>query len=199
MESTSVILGLNSLPVVKHKSMAMSVTFGTGNRTGYFEESLEKYLEIPSDNISFDLKPWMKAHEVCAATINEIQKDSFDFARINFANGDMVGHTGDLNASVCAVSTVDLMIGRLIKAAQRSNLTLMVTADHGNCEEMFLEGTEAKTSHTLSPVPFYLYNPKEDFSKLPKKATDTSLTNVANTVLKIMGLETRDIYHESLV
>ena len=112
-------LGLKQFACSETQKYGHVSYFWNGNRTGYFDKSLEKYLEIPSDNISFNLKPWMKAHEICTTTINEIQKDSFDFARINFANGDMVGHTGDLNASVCAVSTVDLMIGRLIKAAQR--------------------------------------------------------------------------------
>lgn len=183
--------------------------FWNGNRSGYFDEALEHYQEIPSDNISFDQKPWMKAHEICEATICEMKKNSFDFGRINFANGDMVGHTGSLAASVCAVSTVDLMIGRLIEAATKTNTTLVVTADHGNCEEMFQNNhhkvfdirnpPEPKTSHTLCPVPFYVFDPKINTKEFKTLAKDPSLANIANTLINLMGLEPNKNYLDSIL
>ena len=111
--------------------------FWNGNRSGKFSETLEEYLEIPSDNISFDEKPWMKSYEITEQTIDRMKKGSFDFARINYPNGDMVGHTGNLEASIVAVETVDLCIGKLIKAANETDTILLITADHGNADEMF--------------------------------------------------------------
>jgi 2,3-bisphosphoglycerate-independent phosphoglycerate mutase len=187
--------------------------FWNGNRSGYFDKSLEEYLEIPSDeDTNFNQKPWMKAYEITAATIERMYAGHFDFGRINFANGDMVGHTGDLEASVVAVSTIDLMLNRLIRAADKTKTILLVTADHGNCEEMFeaqptgcndWEAIDAKitpkTSHTLSPVPFYLYDP-EGISKYHiRQGSQFTLANIANTVLCLLGLPPCDRYQPGMI
>ncbi|MEZ4741032.1 MAG: 2,3-bisphosphoglycerate-independent phosphoglycerate mutase [Bdellovibrionota bacterium] len=190
--------------------------FWNGNRSGMFDPESEKYLEIPSDNLSFNLKPWMKAYEIVEATVKELCSDKFEFGRINFPNGDMVGHTGDLEATIVAVATVDLMIGRLIRAANDTDTILVITADHGNAEQM-LEGEEekfpnwlsidskdrpkARTSHTLSEVPFYIYDPKQRHKENVKlrKSGEGSLANFANTALELMGLETSDRFYPSLL
>ena len=187
--------------------------FWNGNRSGYLDRSLEEYLEIPSDTgISFEQKPWMKAEEITAATVERMRRGSFDFGRINFANGDMVGHTGDLEASVVAVATVDLMLRKLITAADDTNTILLVTADHGNCEEMFekppkdgadWEAIDArltpKTSHTLSPVPLYLYDPAGESRYHIRPGSVFTLANIANTVIRLLGLEPREIYQPSII
>jgi 2,3-bisphosphoglycerate-independent phosphoglycerate mutase len=188
--------------------------FWNGNRSGYIDASLEEYHEIPSDQgIGFEQRPWMKASEIAEATIQRMLADRFDFGRINFANGDMVGHSGDLEASVIAVQTIDLMLRQLIQAADRSNTILLVTADHGNCDEMFegkQEGWEdwesiqsrlsPKTAHTLSPVPFYLYDPANQ-SAVYRIRPDTmfTLANLANTILNLMGFASRDLYQPSII
>ena len=178
--------------------------FWNGNRSGYFDRKIEEYVEIPSDNIRFELKPWMKAAEICDETVSRMLSGAFDFGRINFANGDMVGHTGDFDAAVEAVATVDLMLGRLIDAAKKSGVILLITADHGNADEMFdaappKDGSDPypylpistrprpKTSHTLSAVPLFAFDPKG----LVKMRTDIAkpgLANLANTTLSLMGL-----------
>jgi 2,3-bisphosphoglycerate-independent phosphoglycerate mutase len=187
--------------------------FWNGNRSGYIDRSLEEYVEIPSDEgITFDQRPWMKAWDITAATIQRMRADSFDFGRINFANGDMVGHTGDLEASVLAVQTIDWMLRKLVEAANKSNTILLVTADHGNCDEMFegkQEGWEQweslhvnltpKTSHTLSPVPFYLYDPAGSDAYHLRQGTSFTLANVANTALQLMGLAPRELYYPSIL
>ena len=190
--------------------------FWNGNRSGYFDKSREEYLEIPSDrDITFDLKPWMKAYEITEETIRRMKSGSFDFGRINFANGDMVGHTGNYEAAVIAVETVDLMIGRLITAAQETNTILMITADHGNADEMFdakakdypewktlplSQRPTPKTAHTINPVPFALFDPTRAKPwQLNTAVKDGCLGNIANTVLTLLGMSERDIYLPSLV
>ena len=176
--------------------------FWNGNQSGYLDPDLEEYVEIPSHHsMYFDDKPWMKAAEIAAATITRIDDNSFDCGRINFANGDMVGHTGNFQASVLAVSVVDLMIGRILKACQQHKVKLIVTADHGNCDEMYADAKKTpKTSHTINPVPFYFYDPQR-----PKHAykiadrQDFALANIANTVLTAMRLPVCENYCPSIV
>ena len=188
--------------------------FWNGNRSGYFDKKIEEYLEIPSDNLPFDQTPWMKAWEITQATIDRMRKDSFDFGRINFANGDMVGHTGNLEASVIAVSTVDTMLGYLIRACEETQTVLMVTADHGNCDQMF-EGREedfplwetdlslrptARTSHTLSEVPLYIFDPCGINTGLALRAEGQgTLAGIANTSLDLMGLGVNKQFEPSLL
>ena len=187
--------------------------FWNGNRSGYVDRTLEEYLEIPSDaGISFDQRPWMKAAEITDATVARMRSGSFDVGRINLANGDMVGHTGDLPATVVAVSTLDVMLGRLIRAADASNTVLLITADHGNCDEMFdVEPSQAadwqaldaalppKTSHSLSPVPFYLYDPAGGDHYRLRQGQVHTLANVANTVIQLLGLEPYERYEPGLI
>lgn len=184
--------------------------FFNGNRSGYFNASLEEYVEVPSDNLVFNLKPWMKAHEITEVTLDRMERGTFDFGRINYPNGDMVGHTGDLDAAILAVETVDRMLERLIVMARKTGTILLITADHGNCEEMYLSATEkaearsvlwgkspaSKTSHTLSAVPFYLYDPKNRVYPL---RTDGGLSAIANTVLQLLGLPVQARYDASLI
>lgn len=185
--------------------------FWNGNRSGFFDKKLEEYVEIPSDRIAFQLKPWMKAHEITDATIEHMHSGSFDFGRINYANGDMVGHTGDLEAAIVAVATVDMMIKRLILAAQKTGTILLVTADHGNCDEMFESGShamdeypglwqrpKAKTSHTLAQVPCYIYDPLGTTGSLVSPG-EAGLANIANTVLELLGMKPRSHYERSLL
>ena len=187
--------------------------FWNGNRSGYVDRTLEEYLEIPSDaGISFDQRPWMKAAEITDATVARMRSGSFDVGRINLANGDMVGHTGDLPATVVAVSTLDVMLGRLIRAAEASDTVLLITADHGNCDEMLdvkpdqapdWEALDAalppKTSHSLSPVPFYLYDPAGVNHYRRRQGQVHTLANIANTVIQLMGLEPCERYEPGLI
>lgn len=187
--------------------------FWNGNRSGYVNRSLEEYLEIPSDEgIGFNQRPWMKAAEIIDATVARMHDGNFDVGRINLANGDMVGHTGDLPATVVAVSTLDIMLGRLIRAADVTGTILLITADHGNCDEMLdaepVEGTcwqsldtaiPPKTSHSLSPVPFYLYDPGGTDRYRLQQGRTLTLANIANTVIELMGLEPSERYEPGII
>src|SRR5690606_8694025 len=111
--------------------------FYNGNRSGKIDASLETYLEIPSDRVSFELRPWMKAAEITDAAVTAIESGDFDFVRLNYANGDMVGHTGDLEATRIAMEVVDRQLARLEDAVKKTGGVLLVTADHGNADEMY--------------------------------------------------------------
>src|SRR5262245_19979690 len=140
--------------------------FWNGNRSGMFDSATETYREIRSDVIPFEQRPWMKAAEITDALIAELRTGKHRFARVNYANGDMVGHTGSFDATVIAVETVDLQLARLVPVIEELQGILVVTADHGNADEMFQRDKSGKiarnkktgqpvvkTSHTLNPVP----------------------------------------------
>ena len=176
--------------------------FWNGNRSGYIDEKLETYIEIPSDNIEFDRKPAMKAREITAETIELLRSGHYRFGRINFANGDMVGHTGNLQAAIEAVETVDRCTGELIEVVQALDGIVIFTADHGNAEQMFTEknGVRAPvTSHTLNPVPFVIVDPANDGDYVMAEIGQPGLANVAATVLNLLGYRAPPDYEPSLV
>jgi 2,3-bisphosphoglycerate-independent phosphoglycerate mutase len=185
--------------------------FWNGNRSGYIDERWERYVEIPSDRLPFEERPWMKAAEITDALLAELATGSYRHARVNYANGDMVGHTGHFDASVVAVEAVDLQIGRLLRATAAMGGALVVTADHGNADEMFdldpstgqpkrdAEGRAVvKTSHSLNRVPFHVYAPGSGLG-LAGDVREPGLANLAATVLQLMGWKAPDDYAASLL
>lgn len=176
--------------------------FWNGNRSGYLNRDLETYVEIPSDKIVFDKAPKMKALEITEETIRLLQSGKFRFGRVNFANGDMVGHTGTFEAAVTAVETVDTCVGKLLSEVEKLEGIAIVTADHGNADEMFTvkNGVKSvKTAHTLNPVPFVIcdfgYKGEYNMTHIP----DAGLTNIAATVLNLLGYEKVADYDDSLI
>lgn len=176
--------------------------FWNGNRSGYIDENLETYIEIPSDQIPFDQKPKMKALEITDKTIELLEKNEFQFGRLNFANGDMVGHTGIMDAAVEAVETVDTCVGRLIEVVDRLGGITIVTADHGNSDEMWTEKKgvrSAKTAHTLNPVPFIIIDKAWKGEYHINSEVKGGLANVAATILNLLGYEKVEDYEPSLI
>jgi 2,3-bisphosphoglycerate-independent phosphoglycerate mutase len=184
--------------------------FWNGNRTGFFDEQYESYIEIPSDTLPFEERPWMKCAEITDRLLAELETGRFRHARLNYANGDMVGHTGDREASIIAVEAVDVQLGRILRAVTRMKGALIVTADHGNCDEMYEldkqgaakcddEGNpRAKTSHSLNRVPFHLYAPGAKL-RFDPEVEGAGLANLAGTLLQLMGYETPEGYERSLL
>jgi len=173
--------------------------FWNGNKSEKFSEALETWHEIPSDRVSFDERPWMKAAETTDDVIKAIKSGKYGFIRANLPNGDMVGHTGNYQAVEIAVATVDLCLGRLINAARELNVTLVISADHGNSDDMFAEkngNRDIKTAHTLNPVPFIIFNTERDIAF---KEGDFGLANVAATVVELMGIKPATIWEESML
>ena len=194
----------------KLKTFAVSETqkfghvtfFWNGNRSGRFDERLETWVEIPSDNIEFNRAPAMKAAEITDATIELIRSGQYRFGRINFANGDMVGHSGDIEATVRAVEAVDECIGRLLEAVSECKGTVIVTADHGNADEMFVEKDGkrvVRTAHSLNPVPFAIIDPDDDRAFDMAGVDNPGLANVAATVFNLLGYRAPEDYLPSLI
>ncbi len=164
--------------------------FWNGNNSQKFSEELEDWVEIKSDVVPFEQRPWMKSAEITDTLVEAIESGKYDFLRTNFPNGDMVGHTGNYEATIIGVEAVDLCLERIMKAVKKVNGILIVTADHGNADEMYekpkKEGDKpkAKTSHTLNKVPFIIYNKDVEIAE-----GDFGLANVASTVAKLLELE----------
>lgn len=176
--------------------------FWNGNKSGYVDEKLEKYIEIPSDKIQFDQAPKMKAEEITDKVIELLQSGQYQFGRLNFANGDMVGHTGKESAIIEAIETVDQCVARLNDVVTALGGIMIVTADHGNAEEMFTEKKGKKsvsTAHSLNPVPFAIvdagYQGEYHMANLEQKG----LSNVAATVLNLLGFEKPENFDPSLI
>ncbi len=174
--------------------------FWNGNRSEKFSEKLEIFEEVPSDRVSFDERPWMKAAEVTDKLIDAIKSGKYDFLRANYPNGDMVGHTGSFAATKIAVEALDLCLARVIKAADETEAILVITADHGNADEMYEKakgGTaKAKTSHTLNPVPFIIY---DKVQRHEFKSGSFGLANIASTITTLLGIDHPDGWEDSII
>ena len=185
--------------------------FWNGNRSGKFAG--EVWQEVPGDVIPFEQRPWMKSAEIADAMLAAIERGKYDLLRCNFANGDMVGHTGNFRAATLAIEAVDLALSRLLPAIDAAGGVALITADHGNADEMFeldkknrapklnADGSaKAKTSHTLNPVPLILYGGGKLGLKNPSEfANPPSLANLAATIAELLGLEKHESWRESLL
>lgn len=184
--------------------------FWNGNRSKAFDG--EAWKEVPSDVIPFEQRPWMKSAEVADEIITALRSGEFNFIRCNFANGDMVGHTGDFTAATLAIEAVDLALGRILKVLKEIGGIALITADHGNADEMFetdkksgqvLVEKKAKTSHTLNPVPLILYdtitNGKIQFKNPQEFSTTPGLSNLAATTANLLGFEKHQCWDDSLI
>ena len=176
--------------------------FWNGNRSGYINDKLEYFMEIPSDKIQFDKAPKMKAFEIAEEAEKLLATSKYRWGRVNFANGDMVGHTGIVDATVTAVETVDTCVGRLLKVVDDMKGLAIITADHGNADEMFtVKGGKksVKTAHTLNPVPFIIYDPQYNGEYEMAQVSNAGLSNIAATLLNLLGYEKPDEFDASLI
>ena len=199
--------GKRQLAIAETQKFGHVTYFWNGNRTDAFDPSLETYLEIPSDVVPFDQRPWMKAAEVTDALITALREGPTDFVRVNYANGDMVGHTGHLDATRVAVEVVDLSLARLLPVIEQLGGVLVLTADHGNADQMFDAnkdgGRSVRTSHSLNPVMLSIYDPREPGGGPAIRPIDPAqpfrLANVAATCLELMGLQPPGSFERSVL
>ena len=192
--------GLNEYAVSETQKYGHVTYFWNGNKSEKFSEELETYKEIPSDNVSFDERPWMKSAEITDDVIAAMQSKKYDFIRCNFPNGDMVGHTGNLDATRIGVEAVDLGLTRILKVADELDYTVLITADHGNADEMLEKNKkgeiQVRTAHSLNKVPFIIY---DNDTKYTIKDGEFGLANVAPTVAKLFGLTAPDCWEQSMI
>lgn len=194
--------GVRSFAISETQKFGHVTYFWNGNKSGYLDKRLEKYVEIESDRITFDLRPWMKASEITDQVIEVIQGGQYKFIRLNYPNGDMVAHTGVPLAVRMAVETVDLMLKRILRALEKAQGIAVITADHGNADCMWTESGGKRTAmvaHTINPVPFIVkdYSGTEQF--FLNNVEVPGLANVAATLLNLLGFEAPEDYKTSLL
>lgn len=204
--------GLAQLAISETQKFGHVTYFWNGNRTEPFDAARETYVEIPSELRPFEERPWMKCAEITDRLIDELKTGRYRHARVNYPNGDMVGHTGVRDSAVMAVEAVDLQLGRLLPVVLGLGGAVLVTADHGNADEMFeldkntkralrhADGRpKAKTSHTLNPVPLHVALPAGRTLTLRDDLPAAGLSNVAATVLDLLGYGAPEGYDPSLI
>lgn len=186
--------------------------FFNGNKTGYFNHEYEEYVEILSDVIPYEQRPWMKCAEIADRVIEEVEKENWDFIKLNFPNGDMVGHTGVFEAVVCSMEAMDLQIGRIRKAVEAAGGVMIITADHGNADDMYehdkktgdvkFKGNgdpKAKTSHSLNPVPCIIADPSYNGEYDKNLVENLGISSIPATVMNFLGFVPPEDYDKSII
>jgi 2,3-bisphosphoglycerate-independent phosphoglycerate mutase len=177
--------GLRQFRIAETEKYAHVTFFFNGGREVVFPGEERLLIPSPREVKTYDLKPQMSAREVTAELVRRVDASAYHFMLVNFANPDMVGHSGNLEAAIEAVRVVDECLGALGDACARTQTAFAITADHGNCEQMVDPQTgEPHTAHTLNPVPFHLIHP--DFRG--HRLRPGILADIAPTLLKVMGL-----------
>lgn len=191
--------GLTQAAIAETQKFGHVTYFWNGNRSDAFNATLEEYIEIPSDRVPFEQRPWMKSAETADEIVRCVAERRFAFIRANFAAGDMVGHTGDIGAATQAVEAIDRALTRVLDAVRGAGGTLVVTADHGNCEVMIERGKDGtpvigadgrpvpKKSHTLSPVPFVVIDALGRHIQ-PTALSLPGLANIGAVLLSMLGV-----------
>lgn len=204
--------GIAQLAISETQKYGHVTYFFNGNRSSKFNDDLEEYIEIPSDIVPFEQRPWMKSAEITDKLVELISENKYPFMRVNFPNGDMVGHTGVFESAVIGVESVDIALKRILPAIDAVGGMAIITADHGNAEEMYelaKDGTpkadkdgriKAKTSHTLNPVPCIFYDNTENKDKYEVVDSDSyGLANIAATIADLLGVEKPDCWESSMI
>ncbi len=205
--------GVPELAISETQKYGHVTYFWNGNKSGKFSEELETYIEIPSDVVPFEQRPWMKCAEITDKLIECLRSGKYKYLRVNFPNGDMVGHTGSFLATECSMEALDLQLARILKVVDELHGVAIITADHGNADEMYeldkktgapkvgKDGSrKAKTSHTLNPVPCIIYdNFTADKYTVKSDRKDLGLSSVAATTVNLLGYEAPEIWDESLI
>jgi 2,3-bisphosphoglycerate-independent phosphoglycerate mutase len=209
--------GVRTLAISETQKYGHVTYFFNGNRTGKFDEKLEDFEEIKSDVVPFEQRPWMKCAEIADRVIQAVGSGKYDFLRLNFPNGDMVGHTGIYQAVICSMEAMDIQIGRITKAVEEAGGIMIITADHGNSDDMYehdkktgavslkADGTpKSKTAHSLNPVPCIIYDP-EHKGEYPNTAGEGAfneglgISSVTATCIQLLGYMPPEDYDKSVL
>lgn len=194
-------LGLNQFRVTETQKFAHITFFYNGGYKTPLDDKKEKYFLVKSDPVEmFEEKPEMKAYEIAEKTIECLRSGEYDFGLINFANADMIGHTGNLPAAIKAIETLDKMLQKICEVIKEIGGIAVITADHGNADEMSVHNTQTEQSevsakHSINPVPFIIYDPtfKNDYSlKQLSEIPDIGLSHIAATNFVLLGQSVPD-------
>ncbi|MBO5262478.1 MAG: 2,3-bisphosphoglycerate-independent phosphoglycerate mutase [Clostridia bacterium] len=204
--------GVSQLAISETQKYGHVTYFWNGNKSGKFDEALETYIEVPSDVVPFEQRPWMKCAEITDKLIECLESGKYACLRVNFPNGDMVGHTGNILATRCSMEALDLQLKRLLEVVDKLKGVALITADHGNADEMYecdkkgmpkagKDGSfKAKTSHTLNPVPFIIYdNYYSDKYTVKADNGEFGLSNVAATAVNFLGYQAPSMWDDSVI
>lgn len=202
--------GVKQLAISETQKFGHMTYFFNGNNSGKFPT--ETWVEIPSDICPFEDAPRMKADEITDAVVQAIESGDYRFIRLNYPNGDMVGHTGDVNAVKMAVEAVDEGVGRIIEALKKTGGILVCSADHGNADDMCELDKKTgkpvldeqgkfkpKTAHSLNPVPAIVYDPSGSSHARLADVPNAGIANLAATCITLLGFEPPEDYVPSLV
>lgn len=203
--------GMKQFSISETQKFGHVTYFFNGNKSGKFDEKLEEYVEIPSDIVPFEERPWMKCADITDRVIKEIESGKWDLIKLNYPNGDMVGHTGVYEAVVCSMEAMDLQLGRLRHAIEKSGGVMVITADHGNADDMYEHAKDGsvkmkesgepkpKTSHSLNPVPCIIFDPeyKGEYSK--ELNTGLGISSIPATLMNFLGFDAPSDYDKSVI
>jgi 2,3-bisphosphoglycerate-independent phosphoglycerate mutase len=203
--------GLYQLAISETQKIGHVTYFFNGNRAAKFNEQLEDYIEIPSDNVPFETDPAMKSAEI-ADKLNELLREQkYQFIRVNFPNPDMVGHTGDYDATIQAIEAVDVALSKILPVIDETGGMAIITGDHGNAEEMYELNSDgsikevngrpvAKTAHTTNRVPCIFYDNTPNHEHYAVKTGDEfGLANLASTIANLLDIEPRPEWLPSII
>ncbi|MEA4832977.1 MAG: 2,3-bisphosphoglycerate-independent phosphoglycerate mutase [Oscillospiraceae bacterium] len=204
--------GVTQLAVSETQKYGHVTYFWNGNKSGKYDDKTETYIEVPSDIVPFEQRPWMKCAEITDILVDSIKSGKYRFIRANFPNGDMVGHTGSLDSTIIGVESLDICLKRILAAVDQAKGICLITADHGNADEMYEidkkthlpavdknGNKKSKTSHTLNPVPCIIYDNYAKDSYTVKSGKQFGLSNIAATLVNFMGYSAPSMWDESMI
>ncbi len=204
--------GVHQFAISETQKYGHVTYFFNGNRANKFNEAFEDYVEIQSDICPFEEAPRMKVDEITDAVVEAIERNDYRFIRLNYPNGDMVGHTGVFSAVLLAMEAVDTGLARLKKAIEKSHGVMVVSADHGNADDMYEHDKKtgavktnangqpnAKTSHSLNPVPAIVCDPSGKTHIRLSSAKNLGISSLAATCIRLLGYEPPADYTPSII
>lgn len=203
--------GIKQFSISETQKFGHVTYFFNGNKTGKFDEKLEEYVEVPSDIVPFEQRPWMKCAEIADRVIAEVESGKWDLIKLNFPNGDMVGHTGVFQAVVCSMEGMDIQIGRIWEAVKKAGGVMVVTADHGNADDMYEHGKDgslmlkkdgepkSKTSHSLNPVPCIVCDSEYNGEYSKDLKTGLGISSIPATLMNFLGYDAPADYDPSVI
>ncbi len=203
--------GVTQLAISETQKFGHVTYFFNGNRSGMFNEDLEKYVEIPSDVVPFEQRPWMQCALITDEVCKAIENNEFQFIRLNFPNGDMVGHTGVYQAVQTSMAALDICLERLYNSVVKAGGVMIMTADHGNADDMYEHdksgavkldkagNPKRKTSHSLNPVPAIIVDPENKGEYDTALNSGLGISSIAATCIDFLGLTPPADYDKSVI